>query len=267
MKLDAARFEVRLARTGDDLAAAQRLRYKVFVEEMGATATPAERAARLETDDFDEGFDHLLLIDTDPAIADPLERVAGVYRLLPGARALAGRGFYSASEYDLSPLADRAAHAVELGRSCVGAAYRGGIGMHLLWQGLAGYVLDRGLGIMFGVASFPGTDAAAIAPALRYLHDHHLAPADLRARAIGPDRVEMGAPGTPADEATAMRMTPNLIKAYLRLGGFVGDGAFIDRDFNTIDVMVVMDTARMTARYRDFYTRLSRSAAGTPDTA
>ncbi len=259
MQFDVTQFEVKLAETDDEIAGAQRLRYRVFVEEMGASASPEDRALRRERDAFDVSFDHLLLIDRRPDIADPLDRVAGVYRLMPGARALAGPGFYSAGEYDLAPLAPVATEAVELGRSCIAADYRGGVGMHMLWQGLANYVLGRGLKVMFGVASFHGTDPEPIAPALGYLHHHHLAPPDLRLRALPPGRVEMDRiAAADIDKAEAMRMTPNLIKAYLRLGGFVGDGAFIDRDFNTIDVMVVMDTARMAVRARDFYTRNAR---------
>ncbi|MEO0912240.1 MAG: GNAT family N-acyltransferase [Pseudomonadota bacterium] len=254
MKIDRSRFTVRLAQSESDIRAAQRLRYRVFVEEMGARAAEADHAERLERDSFDCIFDHLILIDT--TVADPLDRVVGAYRLLTDARAREGRGFYGAEEFDLSPILALGRPAVELGRSCVAPEHRGGVAMHLLWNALAEYVLSREIEIMFGVASFHGTDPAAIAPALSYLHHKHLAPPDLRVRALTENAIPMGTlPEAEVDAKAAMRQIPNLIKAYLRLGGFVGEGAFIDHDFNTIDVCLLMDTTRMVSRYRDYYTK------------
>lgn len=256
MKLDAGRYRVKLAETDAERAAAQRLRYRVFVEEMGAAATREERAVRREWDDFDPWFDHLILESLDPAIADPLDRVVGVYRLMRDEAARAGPGFYGASEYDLAPILASGRPSVELGRSCVAPEHRGGPAMHLLWNGLAGYVLDRGIEVMFGVASFHGTDPEPVAEALSFLHHRHLAPPDLRVRARPEQYVAMDRVAAEAiDAARALRTIPPLIKAYLRLGGFVGDGAFVDRGFNTIDVCVVMDTGRMTDRYVRFYRR------------
>jgi putative hemolysin len=125
--------------------------------------------------------------------------------------------------------------------------------MFHLWNGLAGYVLERGIEVLFGTASFHGTDVQALAMPLSWLGHHHLAPPDMRVRALAPHRVDLAQiPPDALDRATAM---PALIKAYLRLGGCVGDGAWIDHDFNTTDVCLVMDTGRMSARHRDFYTR------------
>ncbi len=252
--MDTSQFEVKLAETDEEVRGAQRLRYRVFVEEMGADVAPEAHAARLESDRFDPYFDHLLLINRAGNIADPLDRVAGVYRLMSSEAAAAGIGYYGASEYDLAKISASRRRAVELGRSCVAPEVRGGVGMHLLWNGLADYVLSRDIEIMFGVASFHGTDVEAIAPALSLLHHRHLAPEDLRVRAVERHYVDMNRlPQDRIDTTEAMRMVPSLIKSYLRLGGFVGDGAYIDHDFNTIDVCLLMDTTRMTARYRAFY--------------
>ena len=256
MRIDAGRFTVRLAESAEDVAAAQRLRYRVFVEEMGATPGPAEAAERRERDRFDDWCDHLLLIDNEADEADAERGVVGVYRLLRGARAREGIGFYGASEYDLSLLEAYPRETLELGRSCVDARHRGGAGMHLLWAGLGQYVGEHGVAIMFGVASFHGTDPGRIAQALSYLHHNHLAPSDLRVTARPDNRVEMDllAPDQ-VDRAEAMRQMPALIKAYIRLGGFVGEGAWVDHDFNTIDVCLLMDTTRMVDRYAKFYSR------------
>ncbi|MEM8788717.1 MAG: GNAT family N-acyltransferase [Pseudomonadota bacterium] len=260
MELDAARYEIRLAATEEDRQAAQRLRYAVFVEEMGAAAADADHTRRLERDAFDIHFDHLIMIDRKAAPADPLDRVVGVYRLLPGARAAAAGGFYSASEYDLAPLMRYGPRAVELGRSCLAAPYRGTVAMHLMWNALAEYVLARDIQILFGVASFPGTDPARIAHGLSFLHHTYLAPPDLRVRARPAGFAAMDRlPVAQVDRLAALGQIPALIKGYLRLGGFVGEGAWIDRNFNTIDVCLLMDTGRMVRKYRDAF--VERAAA------
>jgi putative hemolysin len=253
MQIDASRYRVKLAETEAEREGAERLRYRVFVEEMGAEATPEQHAARREWDGFDAWSDHLILVD---AAAGPPGGVVGAYRLLGAEAAAAGPGFYGAGEYDLGPIVASGRPAVELGRSCVAREHRGGLAMHLLWNGLAAYVLDRGIELMFGVASFPGTDAAPLAEALAFLHHQHLAPPDLRVRALPDHYLGMDLmPRAAIDAPRALRAIPPLIKAYLRLGGFVGDGAWVDHKFNTIDVCVVMDTRRMTDRYRAFYER------------
>ena len=262
MQIDLSRYRVKLAETEAERMGAQRLRYRVFVEEMGAHATPEEAAARREWDDFDPFFDHMILLSLDPVIADPLDRVVGVYRLMRSEVAAAGRGFYGAGEYDLAPILRSGRACVELGRSCVAREHRGGPAMHLLWNGLASYVLERGIELLFGVASFHGTDPAPLAEALSFLHHEHLAPPDLRVRARAAHYLDMNLmPREAIDAPRALQAIPPLIKAYLRLGGFVGDGAFVDRDFNTIDVCVVMDTVRMTERYLHFYQRTRRRRA------
>jgi len=256
MHIDAGRFTVRLAQDAADVAAAQRLRYRVFVEEVGATPKPEDAAERRETDRFDPHFEHLLLIDRECEDADIERGLVGVYRLMRREAAREGIGFYGAQEYDLSLLMDDPKEPLELGRSCVDAAYRGGSGMHLLWTGLGKYVTDRDIAILFGVASFHGTDPAPIAQALSYLYHNHLAPPDLRVRALEASYTDMAIlPAGEVNRIEAMRQIPALIKAYVRLGGFVGDGAYIDHDFNTLDVCLLMDTTRMVDRYYKFYSR------------
>lgn len=246
---------LRLARDDRDLAAAQRLRYLVFVEEMGGNGPLVDHDNRLERDAFDPWFDHLLLIDPRKD-AGKLEHVVGVYRLLPSDRAVKAGGFYSATEFDLAPLIASGRKLLELGRSCVHPDHRGGAAMLILWNGLADYVLERDIEILFGAASFPGTDPNLLANSLSHLYQNHLAPSGLRVRALAPGRQEMDLlPAKDLDRKAAIAGVPAIIKAYLRLGGFVGDGAFVDQAFNTTDVCLVMDTAEMSARHRQFYLR------------
>lgn len=248
-------YDLRLAQSAQDLKSAQRLRYQVFVEELGANCAGADHENRLETDALDPHFDHLLLIDraVDP---DSLDHVVGVYRLMPQERAEKLGRFYSDDEYDLSALRESGRKLVELGRSCVHADHRRGAAMLLLWNGLGDYVLERGIEIMFGVASFHGADPQSHAAGLSWLNQHHLAPEHLRVRAR-PDRyqpMDLLPPET-LTRKEAMASIPPLIRAYLRLGGFIGDGAYVDHDFNTTDVCLIMDTASMPERAVDFYTR------------
>ena len=255
MIADDAQFTLRLAADARDLRAAQRLRYRVFVEELGGTGPLVDAQDRLERDEFDPYFDHLLLIDPKRD-ADALEDVVGVYRLLPSDRLAQTGRFYSESEYDLAPLKATGRRLLELGRSCVHPDYRGTAAMFHLWNALADYVLERDLEVMFGAASFHGTDVQALAQPLSYLHHHHLAPPALRVSARPPHAARMDLiPSEGLDRKAAMAGTPALLKAYLRLGGYVGDGAWVDHDFNTVDVCLVMDTAAMSARHRAFYVR------------
>lgn len=253
MGQDVRDFELRLAADADDLRAAQRLRYSVFVEELGGDGPLVDHGERLERDAYDPHCDHLLLIDPSRPVDD---RVVGVYRLLPGDRAAAAGGFYTEAEYDLEVLKRSGRRLLELGRSCLHPEYRGGTAMYHLWNGLAGYVVDHGIEVLFGVASFHGTDVQAIAGPLSLLHHRHLAPPELRVRARAGHYQPMNlVPEDALDRRAAMVATPALIKAYLRLGGFVGDGAFVDHAFNTIDVCLIMDTARMNERQSGIYAR------------
>ncbi len=241
-------FTVKLAETDAELHAAQRLRYDVFVRELGGGGEMVDHDAGLERDKFDPYFDHMLAID------DLTGETVGVYRLLPGERAAELGQFYSEDEYDLSVLKQSGRKLLELGRSCLHPDYRGGTAMYHLWNGLATYVAERQIEVLFGVASFHGTDVQALAQPLSMLHHNHLAPPDLRVRAQPEvfESMDLVAPDA-LDRRAAMVQVPALIKAYLRLGGFVGEGAFIDHAFNTTDVCLILDTARMNERQRRIY--------------
>jgi putative hemolysin len=221
MTTDLPRFRVELARDAADIEAAQRLRYTVFVEELGGDGPLVDHAARLERDRFDPVFDHLILRDSARGDA-----VVGVYRLLREEGAARAGQFYSEDEYDLAPLRASGRRLLELGRSCVAQPYRGGEALYHLWQGLGRYVEDHAIEVLFGVASFHGTDVKALAQPLSLLHHRHLAPPALRVRARAGHFQPMNLiPEEALDRAAAMRAVPALIKAYLRLGGCVGEGA------------------------------------------
>jgi putative hemolysin len=251
MKISTENLDLKIADCEIEIAAAQRLRYRVFVQEMGAKSSAQNHKLGQECDKFDPFFDHLILKDTTK---DEHDNVIGVYRLLRGDVARNGIGFYSASEFDLSNLLSSKRRVMELGRSCIDPKHRRGIALHLMWTGLAKYVQDFDIEVLFGAASFSGIDADPFKHALSYLHVNHLAPEDLRVFSQTENSLDMDVlPQGQVDKLTALRQMPPLIKAYLRLGGFVGQGAFVDHNFNTIDVCLLMDTQRMSGKYKAKY--------------
>ncbi len=250
---------VRLAASQAEVDAVQALRFRIFFTEMGAAPDPVAAARRRDYDEFDAVADHLLVIDH--AVGAGPEGVVGTYRLIqPEAAARVGR-FYSAGEYDIAPIQSFPGRILELGRSCVDGAYRGRAAMQLLWRGIAAYVFQHRIDLMFGCASLPGTDPDALAQELTYLYDNHLAPPALRPRALPCRLVEMRRlRSRDIDPKRAIGLLPPLIKGYLRLGGFVGDGAVIDPQFNTTDVAVVVKTDLVTDKYYRHYERQLREA-------
>lgn len=251
------RLEVRLAVNADEIAAAQTLRYRIFYEEMGARPSAETAARRMDCDDFDKICDHLLVLD--PARGTGGAAVVGTYRLIRRDVGERYGRFYTAGEYDISKLLAHGGKFMELGRSCVDVGYRTGTTMQLMWAGIANYVWEHGIELMFGCASLPGTDPQALATQLSYLYHHHLAPEEIRPRALPDQFVDMNL--IPAEELNprrALASLPPLVKGYLRLGGFVGDGAVIDHQFNTTDVCVMVKTELVTAKYVKHYDRTSR---------
>jgi len=244
-------LSLRLAETDADRRGAYRTRYDVFVDELGADGPIVDHENRLEMDHYDPYFDQLILVD-DRIQSETGEHVVGVYRLMRQDQATLAGQFYSEDEYDLTALRSSGRKLLELGRSCVRPAHRNGTAMLALWDGLARYVRDHEIDVLFGVASFHGTDVSEVAAPLSLLHHRHLAPPELRVRAREFQCMDLVPPDS-IDRPAAMRQVPALIKSYLKLGGSVGEGAYIDRDFNTIDVCLVMDTAAMTATARSRY--------------
>ncbi|HEX7775886.1 MAG TPA: GNAT family N-acyltransferase [Parvibaculum sp.] len=252
------KLEVRLAHTAREIDAAQALRYRVFYEEMSATPDAVTRATKRDADRFDAICDHLLVFDhslANGAEGDdlPTEAVVGCYRLLRQEVAEANFGFYTASEFDIAPLlegAGRGLRFLELGRSCVLPPYRNKPTVELLWHGIVQYVLHHNLDVMFGCASFEGTDPQALAVPLSYLHHERPAPPEWTVRAL-PDRyVDMNLmPKDKLDMREAWRALPPMIKGYLRAGCYIGDGAVIDRQFGTTDVLILFPVAQITDRY------------------
>lgn len=247
-------LEVRMAETDAEVEAAQRLRYRVFYEELAAVPTPEMREMRRDFDKFDPFCDHMLVIDRTLHGEDGQPLVVGTYRMIREAYLDKIGGFYTAGEYDISAMIATwppKTRYLELGRSCIAAAYRSRTStMQLLWRGLMAYVARFSSDLMFGCASFGGTDPKALALPLSYLHHFHGMPTDVRVRARPELFVEMNLmPREAVDVKEALRALPPMIKGYLRAGCRIGDGAVIDHQFGTTDVFIYLPVKDIDARY------------------
>lgn len=248
-------LEVRLARKKSEIKRAQRLRYQVFYEEMSAVPGALAMLSRRDEDVYDPVFDHILVIDRGGASNGRRfirPKVVGTYRVLRQEIADLNDGFYTQGEYDILSLVEAKPDYtfMELGRSCVLKPYRNKRTLELLWQGVWNYVREHGADVMLGCASFPGTDPAAHALALSFLHHTALAPEDWRVRAHDHLRVDMNMMSREAvNPRAALKALPPLIKGYLRVGAYVGDGAVIDHQFGTTDVFIIMPVEAIRTRY------------------
>ncbi len=239
----AERFEVRWARTQDEVRDAQRLRHRVFAEEMGARlSVPPGTPPRLDADRHDDFCEHLL-VRTLPDDGEP-GTVIGTYRvLLPEAARRAG-GYYGEGEFDLAPLAPLLPRTVELGRACVHPDWRAGGVILALWGALAELMARNGMETMIGCASVSMSDGGHCASSLyRRLRETHLADAQWRVRPRLP---------LPVDELRSdlEPETPPLIKGYLRCGAQLLGAPAWDPDFNTADLPLMMQAAQLPPRYR-----------------
>lgn len=229
---------------------AQALRYYVFYERgmapgQKAKANIVKRVLRRERDRTDILYDHLLVLDG--------RKLVGCYRLMPSSRALwQGIGFYSAQEYDLTKLTTSRAQLgggmLELGRSCIHPDYRDGRVMRLLWQGLADYVAQHDITTLFGCVSMPGVEVDAWAEVMSYLQAHHAADKNMAPVAYSwhyTPMAQMPADALP-DIKTLKEKMPPLLRGYLNLGAVFGDGAFVDKQFRTIDMMVIIPLEKVS---------------------
>ena len=249
-------LHVRLARSGREIGAAQRLRYRVFYEELSAIPGPSAKAQRSDADRFDDFCDHLIVIrqgpsqEPDPIMLEEGELV-GTYRLMRQEMAKRLGAFYTEDEFDITPMlaSHPDLHFLELGRSCVLKPYRTKPVLELLWQGIWNYVRNHKVDVMFGCASFEGTDPAAHAAALTFLARNCAAPPEWRVKALPHRAVAMDRIAGALDPKQALRTLPPLIKGYLRLGCYIGEGAVIDTAFNTLDVLIILPVAAINKRY------------------
>ena len=254
--LTSGSMEVRIATSHAEVEQAQELRYQVFYDECGAIPGADTLNMKRDFDPIDNYCDHLLVIDNS------INRIVGTYRFLRREAAKAYGAYYTASEFDISKLLELDGEIMELGRSCVHKDYRNRATMQLLWRGVGAYAEHYRVKAMFGCASLPGTEIEQFRHGLAYLYHNHLAPENIRTRALPHLFQEMNTiPKEELNAKQAVRELPPLIKGYLWMGGFIGDGAIIDEQFNTVDVCIIVKSDLMTNRYAQRY----RNTSGIPD--
>ncbi len=245
-------LEVRLAQSEEDVKAAQLLRYEVFYEECGAQPDETMGLLKRDVARIDDFCDVLLVIDHTH------NKIVGTYRFMLREAAQRYGSYYTSTEFEISKLIAYPGQIMELGRSCVHKDYRTKPTMQLLWRGIGAYIQLNQVSLCFGCASFIGIDVSKYRQALAYLYHHHLAPPELRAQALALSYQEMNLiPKMEIDKKEAMRELPPLIKGYLRLGAFVGEGAFVDPSFNSIDVCIIVKRETVTERYSQRYATLA----------
>lgn len=222
------------ARSPSEVAEAQRLRYKVFAEEMGANIPGKDGHDR---DGFDAFCDHLLVRDSLTS------EVVGTYRILSPIMANEAGGYYSAGEFDISRLSHLFDRTVEVGRACVHQNYRHGGTITMLWAGLAKYMQMNRYEYMIGCGSIGMADGGHMAASLynRLRHDY-LSPPEYR---VFP-RCPLPLDALISDMDVSL---PPLIKGYLRLGAYICGEPAWDPDFNTADMLVMLPLSRLNRRY------------------
>jgi L-ornithine Nalpha-acyltransferase len=252
---------VRLAASPNDVRAAQRLRYLVFYKELGAAACEATQRIGLDQDRFDDFSDHLLVVqdqavDGKPDLAVLGGTLVGTYRLLRQQVAIQHDGFYTESEFSLAPLLQRHTDLsfLEVGRSCVAEGFRNKPVAELLWQGIWNYVRHHKLDVMLGCASLKGVDVDALADELTFLAHVSPAPQEWKVEALPSRHITMQRkPIAEVNHKAVLKNLPTLVKAYLRLGCYIGEGAVIDHQFNTTDVLIVLPVSAINPRYFTYY--------------
>jgi putative hemolysin len=251
-------IEVRLARTTEEIEAGQALRYQVFFEELGANPSKDVKNESRDFDNFDDICDHLLAFDNSKTGTD---KVIATYRLLREEVINGPEDFYSSCEFDLRNLyndhfrnlmGDR--QLLELGRSCVRIEYRTNAIMQLMWRFIAHYVDKHKIAYLFGCASIPGVDLEKLELPLTHLYYNYRTPDEYNIPAIKSMAEKMNYYGVDEyDKKAALRALAPLVKGYLRLGCYIGDGAVIDKIFNSIDVFVLLPIDRLESRYLSLF--------------
>ena len=257
-------FEVRLTRTKEERRQVRALRYAVFVEEEGASATEEQKNLREEYDSYDRFAEYLGVFHNG--------KIVGTYRIINRDAAEKMGGFYTETEFDISEIKKSGANIAEMSRACVAPEYReNALVMRLLWVGLGEYIVRNKIGIVFGVASWTGTNPAASAQAISYLYYNHLSPLSLRATVdttklvdgVNPKLTRMNIlPAVFVDPNMARREMTPLVKGYLRINATFGRGVFIDKPFNTYDVFVMLRTRDMNAVYKKHFLGTDESFEG-----
>ena len=245
-------FEVRLAKNFKDIDAAQNLRYRVFYEELKAKPSIKNILYEKDFDELDPFCDHLLVIDHNKSSGR--KSIVGTYRLIRRPMTQIHGKFYTEGEFDIKNILKTKGEILELGRSCVDKNYRDKPIIKLLWKAISAYMEHYKIKILFGCASFPGINYKKYKEQLSFLYHYHLAPKSIRPRALLPNKIQLNyCEKKTLNNYEIFKSLPPLLKGYLRLGAYVSDGAFIDKQFNTIDICIVLKSDLLKKKYLNLH--------------
>ncbi len=241
-----AKLHVRVASNNADILAAQRLRYQVFTEEFGASLHGPQHG--IDSDHFDPHCDHLLVEDLNSG------HILATTRLLSEDQMPKAGSFYSECEFDLSNIHRLPGKKLEIGRTCVHAAFRNGATLALLWSGIAKYVIDHDFEHLIGCGSISLTEGTQEAWSItEQLKNRFL----LEERKRVSPRLALPKPDQPADKPAAI---PPLIKAYMRLGAKIGGDPCWDPDFRCADLFILLPISALEARYAKHFLKEQKEA-------
>jgi putative hemolysin len=250
--LESENYSIKLAETKSELKQAQALRYSVFYKEKKAKPTFTKKIIKLDYDKIDKYADHLIVLDKK----NKKNKIVGTYRLIRGDVAKLFGGYYSSSEFNLINITNnyKDKHILELGRSCVHQDYRNGSIMNLLWKAIAEYVKLYDIKILLGCASFSGIEPTKYSDELSYLRQNFCLPEHLSVESF--DKNIYPVYKLKENNSNQLRIfakLPPLLKGYLRIGGKVSHNFYVDHNFNTIDLCVVVNTSDIDEKYRKKY--------------
>ena len=244
-------FEARLAKNFKDIDIAQNLRFKVFYEELEAKPTIKNILYEKDFDELDPFCDHLLVIDNNKK--SKRESIVGTYRLIRRPMTQIHGKFYTEGEFDIKKILKEKGEILELGRSCVSKEYRNKPIIKLLWKAISAYMEHYKIKTLFGCASFPGVNYKKYKQQLSLLHYYYLSPESIRPKALPPNNIKLKyCQKKDLNIDKIFKSLPPLLKGYLRLGARVSDGAFIDKQFNTIDICIVLKSNFLKKNYINF---------------
>lgn len=236
-------YTVRLAETEKEIKQAQKLRFDALRLDYNASA---ESEDGTDCDEYDEYCAHMLVIYGSGGSSE----VVATYRLISEDHLEHLKKFLSETEFDMSALRrNKEGKILELGRAVVAPEHRNGIVIKILWNGIERYALTYGVRYLIGTASFHGLDAQQYIQGYSYLMNNYKMEESVLARADF-DRADVTPlPPEQTDKKTAAAQIPPLIKSYLRMGAKFGDGFYIDRWFNCLDLFIFLDMNAMAKKY------------------
>ena len=231
----------------------------MFYEELKAKPTIKNILYEKDFDELDPFCDHLLVIDHNKK--SKRESIVGTYRLIRRPMTQIHGKFYTEGEFDIKKILKQKGEILELGRSCVNKDYRNKPIIKLLWKAISAYMEHYKIKIIFGCASFPGVNYKKYKEQLSFLYHYYLAPKSIRPKALPPNNIQLNyCQKKDLNTYKIFKSLPPLLKGYLRLGAYVGDGAFIDKQFNTIDICIVLKSNSLKKRYINLHKKGKKSS-------